>query len=284
MSLDLEERIKNARMTKTERQIADFFLDNRGSLYFMTSKDIALALHVSDTSVIRLCRTLGYSGFKDLQQRLQKDLSETLDNDKYVLPYQKLPEKTETSKDIGSFQFLEKIQQNLANTLSKNSNRSIQHVVELLLASEHIFVAGFRGSASAACYLGVLLSQYIPHVEYAVSADSGCIETFLGYGEKDCAILIGTERYSKMTCILADMARNAGCRLIAIVDKLTSPLAYHADEVLVADVSSPTAFNSYLGIFFLIEAISNELNRYSDTHTGERLQLLNSYLSKLELY
>ena len=108
MSLDLEERIKNARMTKTERQIADFFLDNRGSLYFMTSKDIALALHVSDTSVIRLCRTLGYSGFKDLQQRLQKDLSEALDNDKYVLPYQKLPEKTETSKDIGSFQFLEK--------------------------------------------------------------------------------------------------------------------------------------------------------------------------------
>ena len=284
MTLDLEEIIKNARMTKTERQIADFFLDNRGSLYFMTSKDIALALHVSDTSVLSLCRTLGYSGSKDLQKRLQKDLSETLDNDKYVLPYQKLPEKTETSKDIGSFQFLEKIQQNLANTLSKNSNRSIQHVVELLLDSEHIFVAGFRGAASAACYLGVLLSQYIPHVEYAVSADSGCIETFLGYGEKDCAILIGTERYSKMTCTLADMARNAGCRLIAIVDKLTSPLAYHADEVLVADVSSPTAFNSYLGIFFLIEAISNELNRYSDTHTGERLQLLNSYLSKLELY
>ena len=281
MVLNLEDRIKNAHLTKIERQIADFFLDNRGSLYFMTAKDIAMALHVSDTSVIRLCRTLGYSGFKELQQILQKDLSETLDSDKYVLPYQQIADKPSAS---GSFQFLEAIQQNLINTSSRNLPKSIEHAAELLRSSEHIFVAGFRGSAPAACYLGVLLSQYIAHVEYVTKADSSCIESFLGYGEGDCAVLIGTERYSKMACILADMARSAGCHLIAIVDKLTSPLAYHADEVLVADVSSPTAFNSYIGIFFLLEELSNELSRYADAATEERLQHLNNYLTKLELY
>lgn len=281
MSLDLEERIKNARMTKTERQIADYFLDNSSSLYFMTSKDIALALHVSDTSVIRLCRTLGYSGFRELQKRLQKDLSETLDSERYILPYQQIADKPSV---VGSFQFLEAIQQNLVNTSSKNLPRSIEHAAELLRDSEHIFVAGFRGAAPAACYLGVLLSQYLAHVEYVSKADSSCLESFLSYGNKDCAVLIGTERYSKMTCTLADMARNTGCRIIAFVDKLTSPLAYHADAVLVADVSSPTAFNSYIGIFFLIEELSNELSRYADTATEERLQRLNSYLSKLELY
>lgn len=70
MGLQLETQIKNTRLTKTERIVADYFLEHMESLYFMTAKDIAMALHTSDTSVIRLCRTLGYRGFRELQQQL----------------------------------------------------------------------------------------------------------------------------------------------------------------------------------------------------------------------
>ena len=67
MSGKLEQRIQSAHLTRTEKVIADYFLEHSGSLYFLTAKDIALALGVSDTSVIRLCRTLGYRGFRELQ-------------------------------------------------------------------------------------------------------------------------------------------------------------------------------------------------------------------------
>ena len=68
MSGKLEQRIQSAHLTRTEKVIADYFLEHSGSLYFLTAKDIALALGVSDTSVIRLCRTLGVSP----QQRLTR--------------------------------------------------------------------------------------------------------------------------------------------------------------------------------------------------------------------
>lgn len=284
MSRRLEDRIKGAKLTKVEQLIANYFLEHRESLYFMTSKDIARELHVSDTSVIRLCRTLGYNGFRELQRLLQMDLAATLDQQKYILPYQKIAEKRVDSKEMDMGDLLELSLRNLQNTYAKNPPASIRQAVEDILSSQHIFVGGFRGSAPAAGLLGTYLSQYTSHVEYSTRADSSCIETLLDYGEEDCVILIGTERYSKMARTLADMARESRSKLIAIVDKVTSPIAYQADVVLQADITSPTAFNSYLGIFFLIEAISFELSRYAGLYTQARLERLNSYLSKLELY
>lgn len=284
MGRRLEDRIKSTQLTKVEQLIANYFLEHRESLYFMTSKDIARELRVSDTSVIRLCRTLGYDGFRELQRLLQRDLATALDQQKYILPYQKIAEKSVDSKKMDTGDLLELSLRNLQNTYAKNSPATIRQAVEEILNSQHIFVGGFRGSAPAAGLLGTYLAQYISHVEYSTRADSSCIETVLGYGKDDCVILIGTERYSKMARILADMARESHAALIAIVDKVTAPIAYQANVVLQADITSPTAFNSYLGIFFLIEAISFELSRYTGLYTQARLERLNGYLSKLELY
>ena len=68
MNTSLQQRIQSADLTRTEKRIADYFLDHSESLYFMTARDIAQELGVSDTSIIRLCRTLGYRGFRELQE------------------------------------------------------------------------------------------------------------------------------------------------------------------------------------------------------------------------
>ena len=54
MDTTLQKRIQNANLTRTEKRIADYFLENSGSLYFVTARDIAQELGMSDTSVIRL--------------------------------------------------------------------------------------------------------------------------------------------------------------------------------------------------------------------------------------
>ena len=54
MSGKLEQRIQSAHLTRTEKVIADYFLEHSGSLYFLTAKDIALALSVSAVSYTHL--------------------------------------------------------------------------------------------------------------------------------------------------------------------------------------------------------------------------------------
>lgn len=97
-------------------------------------------------------------------------------------------------------------------------------------------------------------------------------------------MVFGAERYSRMSCVLAQIARDAHCRLIVITDKLTAPLAVGADIVLLADFTSPTAVNSYLGVNFLVEAIAFEVSRQLGVFPQQRLSRMDHYLSELHLY
>ena len=141
---------------------------------------------------------------------------------------------------------------------------------------------------------------------YFCDADTRCVEKLLDYGPHDCVILLGAERYSRMTCVLAEMAHDTGCRLIVITDKLTAPFAGDADIVLLADLSSPSPTNSYIGVNFLyltnspfwftydilarsyscmvIEAIAFEFSRTLGVYPQQRLSRLDAYLSELQLY
>ena len=62
---------------------------------------------MSDTSVIRLCRTLGYRGFRELQESLRSELSQVIEREKYVIPQHQVPDKLQKYQDLSSFQCLQ---------------------------------------------------------------------------------------------------------------------------------------------------------------------------------
>ncbi|WP_443029332.1 MurR/RpiR family transcriptional regulator, partial [Sporofaciens musculi] len=70
---ELSELIHNANLTKTQKMIAKYILDHSADACFMTSTEIALKLNVSESSVIRFSRSLGFGGFMDFQKMLRKE-------------------------------------------------------------------------------------------------------------------------------------------------------------------------------------------------------------------
>lgn len=284
MEIRLEDRIRNARLTKTEKRIADYLLEHSGSIYFTTARDLAAEINVSDTSIIRLCRSLGYKGYKELQESMREELSDRLEQERYVIPVNQVNEKYSRYGQIGSDQFLEKAIANLQATCGRNGPEKYDKAAELILSSEHVYIAGFRGSATVATHLGLLLSQFIKGVRFFSKADSGCVEAMLDCGREDCVILSGVERYSKMTVILSEMAREAGCRLIVLTDKITAPIAAGADVVFLAECASPSAMNSFLSAIYIVETLGFEVSRKLGVQPRRRLERLDKYLSQLQLY
>ena len=284
MKNQLEEKIRTAHLTKTEKRIADYLLEHSESLYFTTAKDLAQQLQISDTSIIRLCRSLGYSGYRQLQESVRSDLSQALQNERYIIPHEQVMDKFSRYKSLSSFQYLEMVISNLQSTYDKHDPVKFSKAAELILSSEHVLIAGFRGASSVAMHLSLLLSQFTNHISCCCKADSSCVEAMLDYGRNDCVVLIGVERYSKMTRVMAEMAREACCRLIVITDKITSSIANGADLVLLADFSSPYALNSFVGAMYVAETIAFEASRMLGIQPRTRLQRLNKYLAELELY
>ena len=58
---NMQDLLRSAHMTKTQKIIAEYILDNASDACFMTSTEIALKLGVSESSVIRFSRTIGFS-------------------------------------------------------------------------------------------------------------------------------------------------------------------------------------------------------------------------------
>ena len=76
----MENRLQNliisAQLTPKEKEVADYVLENLQKCCFMTSTELAGELNVSYSSVIRLTKTLGFTGYPDFQNFLRETYAE----------------------------------------------------------------------------------------------------------------------------------------------------------------------------------------------------------------
>ena len=76
MENQLQKLIISAQLTPKEKEVADYVLENLQKCCFMTSTELAGALNVSYSSVIRLTKTLGFTGYPDFQSFLRETYAE----------------------------------------------------------------------------------------------------------------------------------------------------------------------------------------------------------------
>lgn len=287
MGIDLETAIKNTHLTKIERKVAEYILANTSAVCFQTASDIAKELDISDSSVIRFCRTLGYRGFPSLQKDLQEALSKhiTQQEEKRTATYMRLPaQPMQSAMDELINNSYSKALKNLEDTCEKNPPQKYEEAAKLILSSDRKRIIGFRGSSGSAQHFGVLLTHMMDNVTFSTHDGSDVIEKVLDYGEKDCIILFACERYNRIARMVADMARESGCKLIVITDKLTSPVAFHADIAFVASAEGSQLFHSFIGFLFIAEALSNVISNQLGSSCRPRMERMEKYISMVELY
>lgn len=72
----LIDRLKHTKFTRTQSKIADYFLNNQEKLAGLSSQEAAREIGVSEASLIRFCRIIGYEGFKDMKSQVYSMLVE----------------------------------------------------------------------------------------------------------------------------------------------------------------------------------------------------------------
>ena len=70
-------RLEAARpsLSASERRTVEVILANPGAVLQMSMAEVADSAGVSDTTVLRACRTAGFAGFTELKLRLAQDLA-----------------------------------------------------------------------------------------------------------------------------------------------------------------------------------------------------------------
>ena len=282
----LRDLMKNAKLTKTSRIIGEYILDNETDACFMTSTEIAEKLEVSEASVIRFARALGYTGYMDFQKTLRKSHTERLGriSSAVAVPYERLQASMAHSDENYIQEFLMNTQTNITSVVKNNTQETFDAAVDLLVNARRKYIVASRANTGVASYFNLLLRHQLPDVIPTWESSVNVIDHMCDIGKEDCVIIFSFPRYSEMDRQALQMAEDAGASIIVITDRPSAPMARFATVLLTVDVDTNTFFNSYVGVQLVMEILSAGLSRKMGGANAEKLQLIDKYIDALGVY
>ena len=283
---DLVRKIQSMTLTRTDAEIAEYILAHLSTIGFQTSTMMAEEIGVSDTSVIRFIRKLGFKGYADFRSEMNARTARQIDRAQPDLtPGEKY---LRTLEHLGSGSLISDVSQYTLNNLQKSyaqlDQGTVEQIVDILLSSDRKYIAGFRGTACCAQYMASKLLFLTPHVVPILHADATAVENLLDITERDCLFLYSLPRYSEIGRPLMEIARESGAKVILMTDRRTSPPANKADVVVTAQVDGLGFTNSYVAPLSLSEVILLSVSGRRDVTDSKRFNRIDSVMDREKLY
>lgn len=255
--------------TKAERLLATYMLANLTGLPFETAATLAAKVGVSEPSVGRFCRSIGYQHFKALKADLQGDIGE-----RPWLIGDRLRDYRERSRKHDELaRGLEMEIAALVGNYELAHTREWKRAVKRLAQVPQIFVAGFQTERGLAQYLVNQLQYLRAGVHLADLAGGNFAEVLLNNPRQVNLVIIEARRYSRLARRLAVEAREAKVATTLITDSYCDWGHDLVDEMFVVqtdlnqfwDSSAPMASL----IALLINSIFNELGPAVEARMNE---------------
>jgi len=280
-------RCKSVKLTKSEKAMADYVVAHYREACFLTCTELAENVGSSHSSVVRFTKDLGFSGYTEFQDYLRSQYEEYLAGhaEAPTLPVEKLNlSLSQLSRDDLAQALFEKTRGNLQQALVSNSPDTLKAAARAVVKARSKYIVGYRGCASTASFLYIMLHDTVPHVHSADSTTLSAADFLADIGSEDVLLAVGFPRYNKQTLCAVKQAKKAGAAVIALTDKITSPLAENADHILLAPVDSLVFFNSQTPAMFIAELLCTYVCKEVGKGNEERLQTINEFVSMTELY
>lgn len=240
MSMTLRDRLTEAskNSSKSERALASYMLAELATLPFETAASLAEKVAVSEPTVGRFCRTLGYTSFKDLKANLRKDMG-----DQPWLIGDRLRDLQSRNR-AGEDQLVRGLElevESLVGVYELAHSDAFSTVVKRLAAVDTVFATGFQTERGMA-QVFVNQLEYVRENVQLLDLSSGNFAQMLARSKADSALVIfEARRYSQLARELAIAAKTADIPVTLITDPYCDWGHEVADEVFAVS----TQFNLF---------------------------------------
>lgn len=279
---DLRDLIAKSNLTKTQHFIGEYILDNSADVCFMTSTEIANTLSVSESSVIRFSRSLGFIGFSEFQKFLRKGYQDKVSDisSSITSPAEKFRSRSKLGKDS---KFLQKHFKNVADHLEEifiqNSVSTFHEAATKIIESNHKYILASRANQGLGNFFYLYLTQMLNDVDFISMGAMSPFDHLCHISSEDCLIAFSFPRYSNTDDLALQMAADAGATIIVITDKPSASLAKYATILFTVRCDSNPFFNSFIGPQFVSEALLDTISR-NVKGIEERLSYIDLYMEK----
>lgn len=212
-------------LTKTEQKVAHYILENAQDVIYQSVTELAERADTGETTVLRLCRKLKFSGFQDFKLSLAQDL---------VKPVEHLPMEIAEGDDpyIVSRKLISSHYQILEQTYELLQPVQLNRAIAALMAAANIEFfgvgsSGFTAQQAAQTFLrlgkpsGAITDPHFQAMKASLMSSN------------DVAVGLSITGSTKDTIDNLTLAKNAGATTIAITSNARSPIVKVADIVLL---------------------------------------------------
>ncbi len=250
------------KMSKGQKAISEFILTNYEKAAYLTAARIADHAKVSESTVVRFASELGFDGFPDFQKKLREDLKVKLTSVERLHTYAHSAFAGDLAKAV-----IKSDIEKLNKTLTLFEYDEFNRACDLIMQGGRIFIVGVRSSATLASFLGFYMNLMFDNVVLVDTISvSEIFEQIIHVKEGDTVIGIGFPRYSKKTIRAMHYCREKGAKVVAITDKLDSPLAGISHAALLAPSDVTSFVDSLVAPLSIIKVLLVELgNRNKQT-------------------
>ncbi|MBQ3436928.1 MAG: MurR/RpiR family transcriptional regulator [Fusobacterium sp.] len=265
--------ISEVELTKKEKRVAEFFLEEEKRVYLMTVSEIADEIGVSDTSVIRFIKSIGFNNFTEFKNNGQKKIKSHLEQTNDFIKNIDLIKENSIEK-----LYIEKINSEINKIFTQSSIKKLQKIANLIVERDKKFVVGFKSTAGIANFFGIRLGFISKNVFTYSIDDTVVLNSLCNISEKDILIIFDYPLYSKSANILAKIAKEQNAKVILFSDSSNSPIAQHVDIVYKVKITRISLFNSLISTQIIIEYLLSYISQFIENSGKERFKNIRKYL------
>lgn len=279
-SPDLIQRIneKHTKMSKGQKLISEFILNNYDKAAFMTALKLGEKVNVSESTVVRYAMFLDYLGYPELQKAIQEMVRNKLTT------IQRIEMTSELSKPMVLRSVMKADMNNIRTTIDEINPDIFDEIIDNIYAAKRVYIMGLRSSAPLAQFLGYYLNYILDNVRVVTSGVNDIIEQIIHINSDDVIICISFPRYSRRIIEAIKFANEKNANIIAITDSLLSPLAEYANHSLVAKSDIASFVDSLVAPISVINALIVSIGLRKKEEMSEHFSELEKIWEEYEVY
>lgn len=212
------------KLSDSERRVALWVLDNVEATIRNSMSAIAQAVDVSDTTVLRMCRTAGFEGFTDLKLALAQEPRQNQDTN---------ASEPHASDLQAAGRLFRAVAQAINDTQGVLSEATFARALDLIAGARHILVGGVGGSGIVAQAFYQRCIRLGLRCDAPVDSQLQIMHSALT-GPEDLVVVISYSGITSDPVLVLQEAKSREAKTLCITGNSASPLARLADVVLVS--------------------------------------------------
>ena len=207
-------------LSSLEKKVVEFMASSPEEVVKMTARDLSEKLFISKTTIINLCKKLGFEGYTELKYYLKSSSEEEKKVWKEI-------------EEVSFSEILRDLREEAEKTLDLQKEENVAKMSEILQSARTVYVVARGASKPFGSYLNTRLAML--KIRTIFVDDFNLIDNIKDHIEPDEAVLLlSLSGNTKRILDIAKGARIRGAKVLVITGFSDNKVEKYADSVLYA--------------------------------------------------